>query len=482
MKTKKIKWFTLVELIVVVTILAILWTIWFASYSSYLRDTRDSSRISQLKSLEESLDVYSVKKRKLPIPDSPRTEITNSWTKIATQWYLWEKILDIIDYSAEWVDPLDKTYFPFYVTQNKKYFQLMAFLEEEENLQIEWTGEEEANINLLYNKANASDYLERYPTVHWDKLWMFLTFDHEPIQESNSNIDVTDVWSLQLKSYMADSEYVRWTWVDFAFINSIVKVWWKWRWAFVWEWSEIDRFTCNDYWNYKCPIKTTKDCENAWDILYATLAWLENYLVCDDDIIVCSWRNTWILISACNAWARYPWFWSDSYGWLYQWWNKANIKGMPFWSQVALQWKYSTHYHPYFIEWKRNLSTSPLTDAWWWTTWTQKQQRWPCEEWYHIPSMEEFASLKSFASIWWYDSNKIKNVLKIPFAWHMRNTDWRYFWWNWQYWTNNATAINPDTNYYGGYRFLLAEDELDNENWYINASDWMSIRCFKNTD
>jgi len=123
------KAFTLVELIVVITILAILATIGFVSFSGYLAWTRDTNRVAQLKSMSDALELYRTKKS-LPIPDDKVDIKTNSKT-IAYQGYIWKNVLETIEYTESWLDPKDKTYFSYYLTKNKKYFQLMAFLEEE---------------------------------------------------------------------------------------------------------------------------------------------------------------------------------------------------------------------------------------------------------------------------------------------------------------------------------------------------------------
>ena len=209
MNLQKQKAFTLVELIVVITILAILSTIGFVSYSSYLAWTRDANRISQLKAISEWLKLYSTN-HSLPTPDATSTSIMDWLTQIATQWYAWKNVLETITYSTEWVDPKDKTYFSYYLTKDKKYFQLMAFLEEEDNLQ---------------NQALWVDYSKRYPTVFWDKLWILTTIDNLPIQESTWSIDISDVWITELKSFLRDWEYVSWSWAILSLLKDIADVW-----------------------------------------------------------------------------------------------------------------------------------------------------------------------------------------------------------------------------------------------------------------
>ena len=136
--------FTLVELIVVVTILAILATIWFVSYSSYLTWVRDTNRLSQLVSIHDWLELYRTKKD-LPIPDDNiRVEVNSNL--IAYQWTVWTNTLETIDFTKWWKDPKDNTYFSYYLTQDRKYFQLLAFLEEEENLQAKTNPSQYKNL------------------------------------------------------------------------------------------------------------------------------------------------------------------------------------------------------------------------------------------------------------------------------------------------------------------------------------------------
>lgn len=176
------KAFTLVELIVVVTILAILATIWFVSYSSYLTWVRDTNRLAQLVSIHDGLNLYSTK-NDLPIPDDNVWVVIGTET-IAYQWYAGSNTLESIDFTKWWKDPKDDVYFTYYLTKDRKYFQLMAFLEEE------WS----ATTNFG-SQAFAADYSSRVSTVFWKKLWVLTNLANTPIQEINS---LTTAWNLNV--------------------------------------------------------------------------------------------------------------------------------------------------------------------------------------------------------------------------------------------------------------------------------------------
>ncbi len=212
--------FTIVELIVVISILWILSTIWFISYSWYLLGARDSNRLAQLEWLTKWLNVTLTKWR-LPYPDS-KIDI-KSWAEIiAYQWVVWETVLERLWYSNDWLDPKDKTNFLFYTNKNRKYFQLMWFLEDQ------WS-----KIAWVFDTTYAAiDYTVRYPTVTWNKLWMLLTSTNQPLAQIlldswSTDIDIDDVNPLTLKSYLTDDEFVTWSWTTFVKLKDVAKIGWK---------------------------------------------------------------------------------------------------------------------------------------------------------------------------------------------------------------------------------------------------------------
>ena len=177
-----IKAFTLVELIVVVTILAILSTIGFVSYSSYLIWVRDTNRISNMKAISDWLELYRTR-FSLPLPEY-KVEVKANWAVIAYQWYAWANVLESIEFSNGWKDPKFDTYFSYYLTKDKKYFQLMWFLEEEEELQLSYVW---INLNIIG--------YDRYPIVYGNNLGILTDEFNTPIQELS---DIISVWEIDL--------------------------------------------------------------------------------------------------------------------------------------------------------------------------------------------------------------------------------------------------------------------------------------------
>lgn len=189
-KINKLLGFTLVELIVVITIVWILSTVGFVSYSWYLTWARDSNRISQLTKLSDSLQVYAANKT-LPIPDDS-IDITASGTLISYQWYVWVDVLETIDYTNGWKDPKDDAYYTYYLTKDRKSFQLLALMEDQQSV-----------VQFIQTPTYAADYSNRYPKVYGEQLWLLTEIQtNTPAQEVSgvTELDIITDWS----SYVAN--------------------------------------------------------------------------------------------------------------------------------------------------------------------------------------------------------------------------------------------------------------------------------------
>lgn len=187
------KAFTLVELIVVVTILAILSAVGFVTYSGYIAWVRDTGRLTSLNSMADALELYS-NRQTVPIPDN-NVEVRSSGSLVAWQGVAWENTLRTIEFYKWAIDPLTEKHFSYYVTRDRKSFQLLGFLEDSEK----------DKIQAVRNKVRASDeeYFLLYPKVFGNKIWILTTPDFEPIQE---NSIVT--WSGHIDIKTTDQEYI----------------------------------------------------------------------------------------------------------------------------------------------------------------------------------------------------------------------------------------------------------------------------------
>ncbi len=168
-----LKAFTLVELVIVIVILSILSTIGFISYEEYLLDTRDSKRIAQVSGLRDTMRL-ALTKGKLPLPDDA-VEIRNQGIPFLYQGYAGKTVLDSISHVENTKDPLDETYYTYMLGKNGRDFQLMSFLEKEN----------EAVMTFKNTQSFADiDYTERFPKTFGKKLGIILDQTQKtPLQE-----------------------------------------------------------------------------------------------------------------------------------------------------------------------------------------------------------------------------------------------------------------------------------------------------------
>jgi type II secretory pathway pseudopilin PulG len=192
--------FTFVELIVISIILVILASIWFISYTWYLSWVRDSNRIAQLNSMRDGLELTKSSSA-LPLPENSIQILANG-NIIWYQWYAWEDTLSLIDFKEWWLDPKDKNYYTYFVTKNKKYFQLMTFLEDSKSM----------NTSFFLPMAYASvSYSKRFPWVTGSNLWTLTDVNNSPVQEVVSwNLDIVTTGTSYI-AYLSNKIKLSWS-------------------------------------------------------------------------------------------------------------------------------------------------------------------------------------------------------------------------------------------------------------------------------
>jgi len=230
---------------------------------------------------------------------------------------------------------------------------------------------------------------------------------------------------------------------------------------------------------------------------------------------------SWFTILDRNLWAEVSWTWKESFWYRYQWWNNHWFMGD---KKVAKTYNLASWNNLYNNKWyywtQMVVITNNNTDywndnwlhnwLWWWTEdniwnnrWndniaeTAENRRWPCPEWYHIPSAWEWwklieyrwkthlHELNSDISIgkdygisnyinYWSD---FSNYFLLPFAWtyQISSNDVSYYISNsndWYYRTSSPNNKNAKTLY------------MTKNYWYPSNDyyriNWQSIRCFKN--
>jgi len=474
MKTNQIKKtyleaFTLVELIVVIVILAILGTIAFLSFNSYSSSARDSVRLSDITNISKWLVMQYAKWWAYPLPDD-YIAITAKWINIWYQWFAWVKTLDIVDISS-WKDPSDWVFYTYNTNTNQDKYQILWFLEDWGNIGLGYNIWNKYNIFNWVN-ADSLNYSNRYPLWKWDQIGILLnSWSKIPLQ-----FNYTGTWF----------EITTATWTNYiAYINKTT--------------------TINSTWSILWWL--------AW--FYSAVSASSTYPECDTpDIKLSNWQ-TW---AACNVsatkafnWVNLPyvcwWTWciNDPYPsshniyWGYfQWWRNDDIASTSSTSAIVPSWTLANNVgHNYFINWLVDVNydwiNSRNPDLWWWswttytswtyyTRWNPTTMQWPCNSWYHVPTMLEWSnaaisinpSLVTSFWAWRQNDKSIINLLKIPFAWYRNYSNWNYMyqWAYWNYWVSSSTSSFGHTVLFGNNKIYIL-------NWTYRANGF-SVRCLKN--
>ena len=313
--------FTLVELIVVVTILAILATIGFVSYSSYLTWVRDTNRLAQLVSISDGLELYRTTKD-LPLPDDS-VEVSINGSLIAYQGTAWSNTLETIDFTKGWVDPRDGTYFSYYLTKDRKHYQLLWFLEEEASITSQNTNILPTQLRgiegelSLVQETQAVSYDNRIPTVYGRKLWILTDDQNTPVEQAWADLDITAATTWYI-AHMTDTETLSWSSLQSinpkASCKRIKQLrWWSSDWVYeinpTWvEDAEFDVYCdmTTDWWGWALVDNIANNSDTMW----TRTAWVNLDL----------WTTKWSLLPS-HAWSSEAQLLckADHYSWSKNW-------------------------------------------------------------------------------------------------------------------------------------------------------------------
>lgn len=159
------------------------------------------------------------------------------------------------------------------------------------------------------------------------------------------------------------------------------------------------------------------------------------------------WFN-FLTIADKNLWATLVYDWTNDrahcWDW-FQWWNNYMFtKGSAMYNyRIATQadttWYWPNRYYS-SSNWiyDSNAIYNPINlNLWWDVTNTVEARRWPCQEWYHVPSKSDFDIIYNyFTKYWIFDDYHLWAYLKM---WKLGsvNEAWYPLSWWWYYLTSH---------------------------------------------
>ena len=153
--------------------------------------------------------------------------------------------------------------------------------------------------------------------------------------------------------------------------------------------------------------------ESLWVISFQTSAW-NGISIADKNLWATQVYNSGDNFSFANMWYAYQ-------RWNNYWWeygvNPVNTTITQVDASSYWPWNYYSNSsffiaNPEYIVW----DSSNNANLWWWTTNTYEARRWPCDEWWHIPSKNDAQTLVNAISSITGSVNvsKINQYCKLP--------------------------------------------------------------------
>lgn len=316
------------------------------------------------------------------------------------------------------------------------------------NLYLDWLMESWAStgLNININSNTVSSYY--WFTNINDDYPLSVTFDDITNVEFRVEQELITMWEWSKDSSSSDCCYWNSNLLRLYYRNIWSSDWIKiWRWTPSYKWENYNVSFISEYckmiisyiWVFEKPADDNIVVLYNWkaDIRERHNENLQIIWDKSNQEIEVSNYNTWesITIMDRNLWAEEPFICrvtndtSPEWTWkFYQYWNNYwfpsdwivtpittnTIDLSEYWP-----WNYySSDVYRADYEW----DSSNNKDIWWYITNTEEARRWPCPEWWHIPSASEFERLVNLMkSASWYapiSENRFMHLLLFGFNWY----------------------------------------------------------------
>lgn len=239
----KIKWFTLVELIIVITILSVLGTIAFISFKLYTKNARDWNRLASITNIDKWLNLYSVNAWYYPKPDNTSWTWQLNWVIINYVWDIWDNISRLIKANKTPKDPLSWNNYVYWVSYDFKSYQIATILENSEEISLKIFSKTYANntqyksrviwnYNWIIKFNNWNTYIANVPSLIFNSTWTINLISQEPYFVVNKWLNlpysVNNVTkNNKIKQDVMIESWITATWVIFENISSISEANWE---------------------------------------------------------------------------------------------------------------------------------------------------------------------------------------------------------------------------------------------------------------
>lgn len=225
--------------------------------------------------------------------------------------------------------------------------------------------------------------------------------------------------------------------------------------AYVWSRKIRPYYTAWIYWNPNID----------WWVISISSNWEDWLTLADKNLWATTVYNYWDTMTEANCGKYYQW--GNNYAFPFSWTPSLNTTKV----DVSSYWPNNYYSNSTFRRvswdwyWWTSASATAATNLRWEQTNTNEARRWPCPEWFHIPSHNEIIALRNMT---WLEYEDRLKACKIPMMWTRDNYD----------------AAIRDRWTDGGIRTTTLYDSDSAQWWYYSAywvCRWLPIRPFRNT-
>lgn len=388
-------------------------------------------------------------------------------------------------------DPIVNFEYTYWLSNDKRYYQLWVVLENNETSFIpqtyanNYTSKVVWNYKWLYRfKANSNNYIINLPSLIFTQSWS-QSFENtannpkfvinnwgnlvQPYDENNKE-DVNTVLEK-----LTQKEDITFTWIV------IPTDWNTWSGTLAQElWYTEDEIWYEIFWEKYYTDKN--DVENPSSSTPVIVQWKdEEWTHCDnDDYVFTQW------------WVTYRWAWCNSVLWSWiEWWTSDAYCSNYTWG-IAVCWTTQMTSTSKENAWNSTYGTNNI----WWKLYTQEEAKsWACPSGWHLPTDVEWTTLENYLNgricrtwvwiqcpwLWWYRdntqnaTNNVVEALKIPLA-GLHNSSPSFSanrWENAFLWSNETIGNEMHTRL-----FTWSETGIQSQPYPDNYA--FSVRCIKN--
>ena len=373
-----------------------------------------------------------------------------SWEEVQPK--EWEKVKVTFDYSnnEEFVEA-DKD-----ETQSVKLYHI-------EDKDEEWNELEKEEQKIIDVTNKVESWEEWIIVADWESFSIYAVVTVEWEQET-VHVTYNLSWWYWVEDGSISPKYVTyvktdWIYKPTEYYRTPSKTWFMFMWWF--DQSLINRRN----WVATEDIDVYAKWQEFWD-LDVYILWTDtdkyHYTLMD--------RNMWAT-ATWQAWYYYQW-WNNF--WFIAWSvDTTEIKG----KVSGLTWATPYSYNLFVAkkDYQDWMETRNMTLRWWWNDTNLIHKQWPCPDWYHVPTENDWTDAKAkwiLYKTYTRSNTEFANDFMFQWHWYISRNDWKYSE------TSDVRYLTSSTKNQGKWVRVLASLEWSvQDEWYAN---WRSLRCFKN--